>query len=287
MLAPLIPSRAQVPAEFRIPYRDEHVRGLPLRRFYFEDGLVDPSRSLVCVPGLAASGRSFARLAPLRHRWDLRMVTAPLSVPLPGSPAEALADVLAAYVAGLDRPVLLGTSFGSLVALDAALEAGDGISGLVLVSAVTGGHMVPRRYAAFAGAMLAPRPLAWLAAPLAARILGGARLDPAARKELVRESRLISTAEMFRRVAAILGTDMAALLSAVQVPVLVVHGTRDRVIPPRKAREMVAAVPGWRYVEIQGAGHVPYLSHPRQFLEALEPFLDEVEARRAATAPGS
>jgi pimeloyl-[acyl-carrier protein] methyl ester esterase len=259
--------------------------GLPLRRFYVPGGVRDPSRAVVGVPGLAASGRSFARLRPLADRYDLRFVTTPLAEPLPGSPAEALADLVVEYVSSLDRPVLLGTSFGSLVALTAALAAPERLAGLVLVSALSAGSMVPAIYAAFSGALLAPRPVAWLAAPAAARVLGGAGLDGEARRELVREGRLLSGREQFRRVAAILGTDLTRLLPRLRVPVLLIHGTRDRVIPVAAARRLAAAAPGWRYHEIEGAGHVPYLSHPGRFLAVLEPFLAEVLPAPLARAP--
>ena len=290
-MKPLLPRRDQVPEEFRLPYRDELRMGLPLRRFYVPGGVHDRSRALVCLPGLAASGRSFARLRPLADRYDLRFVTTPLAEPIPGSPVEALADLVVEYVAGLDRPVLLGTSFGSLVALTAALAAPERLAGLVLVSALASGAVVPPLYAALSAVLLAPRPLAWLAAPAAARLLGGADLDGEARRELTREGRLLSGREQFRRIAAILGTDLTGLLHRLQVPVLLVHGTRDRVIPVAAARELAREVPGWRYHEVAGAGHLPYLDRPAEFLRILAPFLAEVlpgrPGREAETETGA
>ena len=277
-----VPRRGEIPAGFRLAYRDEEIDGLPLRRFVFDGGLVDPARAVVCIPGLAASGRSFARQEPLARRFDLRPLTGPLAMPYPGSPIGSLANVVGKYMEALERPVLLGTSFGSLVALQAAIRMGTSISGLVLVSALASGMMVPRRYAAFAGAMLAPRPLAWLAAPVAAYILGGPDLDEDARRELVRQSRLVSTQEMFRRVNAILSTDLMAHLPEIRVPVLLVHGTKDHVLPVRSARRMAELLPGGEYHEIRGAGHTPYLSHPAQFNELLEAFLDRVLPRQPA-----
>ena len=284
---PILPSRGEIPEGSRLAFRDEEVDGLPLRRFLFPGGVADPARAVVCIPGLAASGRSFARQEPLARRFDLRPLTGPLAMPFPGNPIDTLADVVVQYVRRLHRPVLLGTSFGSLVALSAAIRLGEAISGLVLVSALASGGMVPRRYAAFAGAMLAPRPLAWLAAPAAAWILGGPELDEAARGELVRESRLVSTHEMFRRVNAILSTDLMAYLPALRVPVLLVHGTKDHVLPLRGARRMAGLLPGGRYHEIRGAGHTPYLSHPAECNALFEAFFTEVlpEVGAPAHAP--
>lgn len=278
MIEPVLPSRGEVPRDFQLPFQDDLVRGLTLRRFSFPGGLVDRSRAVVCVPGLAASGRSFARLAPLAARYDLRMLTGPLAVPYPGRPIESLSGVIAEYLRGFERPVLLGTSFGSLVALRAALSPGQRLRGLVLTAALASGSMVPRRYAAFAGALRAPRPVAFLAAPLAAWILGGGAVDREARRELVRESRLVSSKELYRRVKDVLATHLLERLQQLRLPVLLIHGTRDLVIPRRAARRLAAALPGAEYHEIRGAGHLPYLSHPAEFNALLGPFLDRVFA---------
>lgn len=271
-----LPRREQIPAGFDLPWQDEAIEGHVLRRFVFPGGKRDPARAVVCIPGLAASGRSFARQQPLSGRWDLRPLTGPLGVSFPGSPIESLARVVKGYLERLDRPVLVGTSFGSLVAISVAAALGQKISGLVLTAALASGMMVPRRYAAFAGAVMAPRPLAWAAAPLAARIMGGPHLDQAARSELIRESRLLSPGEMFRRVTAVLSSDYMTLLPRLDVPILLIHGTKDHVIPRRAARRLAEMLPSGRFHEIRGAGHVPYMSHPRIFNGLLEAFLQEV-----------
>lgn len=273
---PTLPSRGQVPHGFELRHVEEIVEGLPLRRFLFEGGRADPARAAVLVPGLAASGRSFARQAPLAREFDLRPLTGPLAVPFPGNPIDTLADVIGTYLQRLEKPVLLGTSFGSLVAITVAARLQDKLSGLALVSALATGRMVPRRYAAFAGAMLAPRPLAWMAAPVAARVLGGGDLDAAAHKEIVRESRLVDSGEMFRRVNAVLSTHLIDELPKLRLPVLLVHGSRDRIIPSRAARRMAERLPDCRWVEMEGAGHLPYLSHPARFNEIFGDFLRSV-----------
>jgi pimeloyl-ACP methyl ester carboxylesterase len=81
---------------------------------------------------------------------------------------------------------------------------------------------------------------------------------------------------MYRRVNAILSTDLVAHLPELRVPVLLVHGTKDHVLPLRGARRMAALLPGGRYHEIRGAGHMPYLSHPAQCNALFEAFFEEV-----------
>jgi len=53
--------------------------------------------------------------------------------------------------------------------------------------------------------------------------------------------------------------DSTPLLSSLQVPVVIVHGDADSLIPVDRAREVKAAVPGAHLVEISGAGHMPMM----------------------------
>jgi len=59
----------------------------------------------------------------------------------------------------------------------------------------------------------------------------------------------------------------------VRVPALVVAGQRDRVIRPAASRALARALPEGRYVEVAGAAHVPFLSHPVQFVRQVGAFL--------------
>lgn len=53
-----------------------------------------------------------------------------------------------------------------------------------------------------------------------------------------------------------------AALAAVRVPVLLVHGDRDRLVPVEASRDLARRHPRWSYVELAGAGHLPQLSVP-------------------------
>lgn len=59
-------------------------------------------------------------------------------------------------------------------------------------------------------------------------------------------------------------------VAAVKAPTLVVHGSHDRVIPVSAARELARRRPDWRLQVIEGAGHVPMMETPDQFLAALD-----------------
>ena len=67
--------------------------------------------------------------------------------------------------------------------------------------------------------------------------------------------------------------DLRPALPLVRVPALVIAGQRDRVIRATAARALAHALPDARYVEVAGAGHAPFLSHPVQFARQLSGFL--------------
>jgi pimeloyl-ACP methyl ester carboxylesterase len=58
-------------------------------------------------------------------------------------------------------------------------------------------------------------------------------------------------------------------MASIRVPVLLVHGDRDRLVPVASAREIAAQHPAWRYVELAGVGHVPQLQVPGQLADEL------------------
>ena len=54
---------------------------------------------------------------------------------------------------------------------------------------------------------------------------------------------------------AIDGASVLDLLPRVSVPTLVLHGTRDKIVPYSHAQKLVAAIPGARLVSFEGGGH--------------------------------
>jgi len=73
------------------------------------------------------------------------------------------------------------------------------------------------------------------------------------------------------------GADMddASLLGrlpAVTVPVLVVWGAADRMIPPAHGRAYAGAIPGARFHLVTEAGHLPQLETPDELLKVISEF---------------
>jgi pimeloyl-ACP methyl ester carboxylesterase len=68
--------------------------------------------------------------------------------------------------------------------------------------------------------------------------------------------RCFSPAGIGRQMRAVMHDgSRAEQLSRIDLPVLVIHGSRDTLIDPSGGRQTAAVIPGARYVEIEGMGH--------------------------------
>jgi len=70
-------------------------------------------------------------------------------------------------------------------------------------------------------------------------------------------------------------TDLRPHIAEVSQPTLLIQGKRDTLFPLASAEATVALLPNGRLVPIAGAGHAPFISHPAEFLAAVEVFLNE------------
>ena len=77
------------------------------------------------------------------------------------------------------------------------------------------------------------------------------------------------------------------MLSRIRVPVLLLHGDRDRLVPIGAARAAAAANPSWRFEVAHGVGHVPQLEVPEWTVERIAEWLASDGAAAAAQARGA
>lgn len=68
-------------------------------------------------------------------------------------------------------------------------------------------------------------------------------------------------------------TDSRKSAAAIRAPTLVIHGTRDRLVPVAAGGWLTARIPGARFVAMQGAAHAPFLSDRAAFAAVLDDFL--------------
>ncbi|MDD5321165.1 MAG: pimeloyl-ACP methyl ester esterase BioH [Methylococcales bacterium] len=69
--------------------------------------------------------------------------------------------------------------------------------------------------------------------------------------------------------------DLRPALSGTSVPVSVILGTRDTLVPVNAGQNMLELAPEIMLNIIDKAGHVPFLSHPQDVLAIISRFMDE------------
>lgn len=69
--------------------------------------------------------------------------------------------------------------------------------------------------------------------------------------------------------------DQRSELQDIRQPTLVIAGERDKLTPPAASHYMAQIMPSARVVEVRGAAHAPFLSHPEIFIEQVKSFLHE------------
>jgi pimeloyl-ACP methyl ester carboxylesterase len=66
------------------------------------------------------------------------------------------------------------------------------------------------------------------------------------------------------------------ILGGVSAPVLMVHGTQDRLVPLRFAKR-AAASRGWELRLLPGVGHVPQMEAPDRWIALVDPWVRSIE----------
>jgi pimeloyl-ACP methyl ester carboxylesterase len=264
---------------------------------YVDFGGPDNGPAVVLVHGLGGSHLNWDLFAPLLNEH-----TRVWALDLPGfgrsEPGARTASV-SANAAALHRflaevvgepAVLVGNSMGGMLSILATGEHPEAITGLVLLDPAVPG---PRR---------SLDPLVALMFAIYAVPFVGERFLRRRRtrqSELVRVREMLTLVgvdpdtvppEVIDRSVTLLqerddveGMDRAFLAAArsllrllvdprryrkamasIRVPVLLVHGDQDRLVPVAAARDIARRHPAWRYVELADVGHVPQLQVPEK-----------------------
>ncbi len=199
------------------------------------------------------------------------------------------ANFLREAIAAESRPVVVvGWSLGAIVALEAALAAPGNLHGLVLVAGTAAMSdsqdlwgVEPERLRAMSLALRSRRPavLEEFARLATARDLPEAD-ELGAVEQLLAMSAPIDTAHLAAGLRYLAATDLRAEIGRVGAPTFVLHGDRDRVIPPTAGRMLAQSIPAARLIPIPGAGHAVPLTHPDAVARAVMEMIDAVATAR-------
>jgi pimeloyl-ACP methyl ester carboxylesterase len=190
-----------------------------------------------------------------------------------GDFAEVLTTVLDALELGPCH--LLGHSWGSSLALEAARRRPDLVRTLVLVGAYAGwaGSLPPeeveQRLAFALAAAQAPERFE----PSSMRGLFSDAMPPERAAELARIMAEVHPSGTRTMALALAEADLRAVLPEVEVPVLIVAGEVDERSTLGVARALHAALPDSTLRVLVGLGHECYLESPTAFEAVVRPFL--------------
>jgi len=243
---------------------------------------------LVLLHGGAMHGGRFAPLlTALAQRYRVSVVDLPghgHSAPVLPYTLDAIVAAIAAQFDEADAPVtVLGWSLGGAIAMRWALLHSEQVARLLLVCATPRftatsdwpRAMAPDTLAKFGDELTVAYRLTlqrFLSLQVQGsdegrRTLAGLRAQLFARGEPSRE-----TLKAAIRVLA--ETDLRNDVRSITAPTLIVTGGRDALVPGAAGAWLARTIPGARHVDIAGAAHAPFLSHPRAFNAEIEEFLD-------------
>jgi len=244
------------------------------------------------LPAMELLRRDYDVLAPdfLGHGRSAK----PLGDYSLGNQASGMRDFL--HVMGIERATVIGQSFGGGVAMQFAYQFPERTERLALISSGGLGRSVSvlLRAATLPGSELLLPLLAGRHVLNGGRAVGralgraGVQLgndaveiarghaslgDPESRAAFVHTLRA-SLDVGGQRVQA-----LDRLYLAEELPLLILWGARDRIIPPGHGRRAHHLVSGSRFELFEAAGHFPHLDEPERFVATLEDWI-------ATTQPG-
>jgi pimeloyl-ACP methyl ester carboxylesterase len=211
-----------------------------------------------------------------------------------GALAAGLRDLL--VVLGHDRATLVGHSLGGGIAMQFAYQFPEITERLVLVSS---GGLGPEVSLVLRAAALPGAGLFIAGTATAGRVAGAAFMRGLAAVGL---RPITDIAEVARGYASLADADrraafLATLRSVIDIsgqrvhaddrlylaegmPVLIIWGARDPIIPVHHGEHAHEAIAGSRLEVFDGVGHLPQLEAPGRFVAVLERFLEQTEPAR-------
>lgn len=239
---------------------------------------------LVLVPGLAGSYRLLAPLAHVLARrfrvfaCGLRGDRFPMGLALPSDVAEHARDLRAVIdQLGLERPTLMGLSFGGAIALEFAVTYPQRLGALVVSGAEA-------RFRASVGATIARRVLERFPLPSDNgfvnqffNLLHGGKPEQGPLPDFIIE-RCWETDQsvLAHRIGLLESFDVSDRLWRIDVPTLVLAGSRDVIVAPARQRALAGAIGTARFDTLEGAGHVGFLTHRTELAQRVEKLLRAV-----------
>jgi 3-oxoadipate enol-lactonase len=251
-------------------------------RFGFEakgDALKTP---LVFLHGIGGAARGWrAQLDAFGDRyyaiaWDMPGYGGSAQLPEVSIPAlaTALKDFLAQL--GAEKPVLVGHSIGGMIVQRFLLDFPH-VAGAAVLAQTTSAYGEWQKN--FIDSRLGPLDRGETMASMAPKLvqdLIGDEPDEAG-VALARDCMASVKPETYRSsMHAMIGFDLRKELADINVPTLLLSGSKDNNAPAKTMKKMATFVKASTYVELEGVGHLANLERPAEFNEVLIDFLPTI-----------
>jgi pimeloyl-ACP methyl ester carboxylesterase len=200
---------------------------------------------------------------------DVRGFGESATVETPYSMTDIAADLAAILDSlGIEKAVFAGHSMGGYVALAFAKAFPDRVSGLSLVSSQAMGDTTERKEGRYkTAADVSEKGVGIVAAAMTDKLSPNQRVRDVVRALIGKQS-ISGVAGALKAMAE--REDLTSFLASFKLPLVLVHGDADELIPVDRAREIKALVPAAHLVELPGAGHMPMMEQPERTAEALQ-----------------
>jgi len=241
--------------------------------------------TLVTVPCFSGAPWDDRQLQPFAGR-DVRTMRLPERL----DSVEANADFLAEQVRDLDSYVLVGDSYGAVIALTLALRQPRGLAGLVLSGGFAANPLPAWKGIAASASRYAGGPLyrqgtlRFHAFQLASAFDAQAPVPhtQADYRRLFVEN--TPRATYTARVTSVTSFDVRDRLDRVAVPTLLLTPEDDRLVGDHAAREMLSGIADVREVVLPQTGHMFRFTHPDEYGAAITEFVDAHVLHGSGTA---
>jgi pimeloyl-ACP methyl ester carboxylesterase len=244
--------------------------------------------AIVLIHGFGGQTYSYRKLLPIFAR-DHRVIAVDLKgygyserdayTDLSQSGQVAMLRSLLAKL-GIERAVFVGHSMGGGVVQRFAATHPEMVEAAVLAASVTGEERSRRRMPpAFLARPLAPL----LAKMMSSRIIRASFYDPSdltpeVHDEYMRPVRIKGSMDEFVAIMRAGASDPAVDASKITMPVLLLNGADDRVVPLSAAQRIRERIPQARLVVIDRAAHMLLEEQPEECARAIVDFLRDAHA---------
>jgi pimeloyl-ACP methyl ester carboxylesterase len=178
----------------------------------------------------------------------------------------------------LERPILVGVSFGGVIALELAARYPHRFDAVAVQG--VGVRLEKGLVQRVASSVLADYPLPSDSAFVNQffNLLYGCRPEPGPLFDFVtQQSWQTDQSVMAHRFRLAEQYDLEGKLSRIQTPTLVMIGGRDMLVSASSLRSLTEEIPDARLTRFPECGHLAFVTHPARVAQELNQFLDKIQ----------